>query len=202
MPAEGAIETLRHAWNALEPLGAPMAVIGGMAMSAWNHLRYTRDVDFLVQAEGAKVDELIATVGAAGFKPKRWPPILQIDDQQIVQFDFLPPEGLLPFRLDILIAGSPYQQEALSRRVKKDLPWLDRPVEVLRPEDLVLLKLYAGRVIDRADAAMLLRENRDAIDFEYLKGWVHRQKLDAEYAEIWDEAFPGEPLPPASEAAL
>jgi hypothetical protein len=197
MPAEGAIETLRYGWTALEPLGAPMAVIGGMAMSAWNHLRYTRDVDFLVQAQGSKVDDLIATARAAGFEPKRWPPILQIDDQQIVQFDFLPPEGLMPFRLDILLAGSPYQQEALSRRVEKDLPWLDRPVQVLRPEDLILLKLYAGRVIDRADAAMLLRENRDLIDFAYLSKWIVRQQLQANLAEIWDEAFPGEPLPDA-----
>jgi hypothetical protein len=197
MPAEGAIETLRHAWSALEPLGVPMAVIGGMAMSAWNHLRYTRDVDFLVQVDESRINELIATADAAGFKPKRWPPILQIDDQQIVQFDFLPPEGLLPFRLDILFAGSAYQQEALSRRVNKDLPWLDRPVQVLQPEDLILLKLYAGRVIDRADAAMLLRENRDSIDFAYLTSWVRRQSLDAEFAEIWEEAFSGEPLPPA-----
>lgn len=162
-------------------------------MSAWNHLRYTRDVDFLVQVDESKIDELISTAGAAGFQPKRWPPILQIDDQQIVQFDYLPPEGLLPFRLDILFAGSPFQQEALQRRVDKELPLLDHPVQVLQPEDLILLKLYAGRVIDRADAAMLLRENREAIDFAYLLDWVRRQHLDAEYAEIWGEAFPGEP---------
>jgi hypothetical protein len=195
MPAEGAIATLRHAWSALEPLNIPMAVIGGMALAAWNHVRYTRDVDFLIAVDEEQVEGLISSMASAGFQPKRWPPILQIDDQQIVQFDFLPPDGLLPFRLDLLFAGSPYQKTALARRVARDLPDIDHPVSVLQPEDLILLKLYAGRMIDRADAAMLLRENRDSMDFDYLGDWIERQNLQAEYAEIWREAFPDEPQP-------
>ena len=83
----------------------------------------------------------------------------------------------------------------MARSVSKELPSLDRPVRVLRPEDLILLKLYAGRIIDRADAAMLLRENRDEIDFDYLASWVNRQQLSASYDEIWRDAFPNEPLP-------
>ena len=195
MPAEGAIETLRYAYGALVPLNWPMAVIGGMALSAWNHLRYTRDVDFLIAVDDSEVDELVEVMSAAGFRPKRRPPILQIDDQKIIQFDFLPPEGLLPFRLDLLFAGSAYQQGALARRVSKDLPFIGHAVPVLRPDDLILLKLYADRIIDRADAAALLRENRDEIDFEYLRHWIDALKLDAEYAEIWREAFPGESTP-------
>ncbi len=47
MPGEGILVTLRHAWLALEPLNLPMAVVGGVALSAWNHVRYARDADFL-----------------------------------------------------------------------------------------------------------------------------------------------------------
>ena len=87
------------------------------------------------------------------------------------------------------------QKTALARRAAQEIPGLNYPVQVLRPEDLILFKLYAGRVIDRADAAMLLRENRETIDFGYLQLWVQRMALAAEFAEIWREAFPDESLP-------
>jgi hypothetical protein len=47
-------------------------------------------------------------------------------------------------------------------------------------------------MINRADAAMLLRENRDAIDLSYLRDWAARLALDQEFEQIWQEAFPGE----------
>jgi hypothetical protein len=39
MASEGVLATLRHAWQSLEPLDIPMAVIGGLALSASNHSR-------------------------------------------------------------------------------------------------------------------------------------------------------------------
>ena len=104
-----------------------------------------------------------------------------------------PPEGILPFQVDLLFAGSEYQQIALARRTPQEIPGLQYPVSVLRPEDLILLKLHAGRIIDRFDAAMLLRENRDTIDLAYLTNWIKRLALENEFAEIWREAFPDEP---------
>jgi hypothetical protein len=50
-------------------------------------------------------------------------------------------------------------------------------------------------MIDRADAAMLLRENPDVIDLDYLRTWVARLNLEADFASIWQEAFPGEEQP-------
>ena len=69
------------------------------------------------------------------------------------------------------------------------------PVRVVRPEDLVVIKLLAGRIIDQADAAMLLRENRREIDFERLQQEVINQGLVANYQFIWRDAFPDEPEP-------
>jgi len=40
---------------------------------------------------------------------------------------------------------------------KPILPGLDIPIAILNCEDVILHKLIAGRIIDRADAAMLLR---------------------------------------------
>jgi hypothetical protein len=196
MANDGVVETLRQGWLALEPLGLPMAVIGGLALSAWNHVRYTRDADILIAIDEANVDALLKAVVEAGFQPKKLPPILQIDDQQLIQLKFVPPEGLLPFQLDLLFAGSEYQKMALARATTQQIRNLNHPVKVLRPDDLILLKLYAGRMIDRADAAMLLRENREEIDLAYLAKWVKFFALEKDFAEIWPEAFPDEQLPP------
>lgn len=75
------------------------------------------------------------------------------------------------------------------------MPGVDAPIRVIDCADLVLLKLVSARIIDRADAAMLLRENREAIDLDYLSGWATRLGVDRELAEIWSEAFPGEIMP-------
>jgi hypothetical protein len=42
---------------------------------------------------------------------------------------------------------------------------------------------------------MLLRENRDAINLDYLFSWIARLNLSADFASIWNEAFPGEEPP-------
>jgi hypothetical protein len=77
----------------------------------------------------------------------------------------------------------------------RDIPGVDCPIRVIDCADLILLKLVSARIIDRADAAMLLRENRDAIDFTYVNKWASKLRIAGELAEIWREAFPDETLP-------
>jgi hypothetical protein len=62
---------------------------------------------------------------------------------------------------------------------------------------LIVIKLLAGRMIDRADAAMLLRENRVEIDFQRLHKAVRSLNLTADYEAIWRDAFPDEAMPPS-----
>jgi len=42
-----ALATLDHVWGVLAPLGHHVAVMGGISLAAWNHIRATRDVDLL-----------------------------------------------------------------------------------------------------------------------------------------------------------
>jgi hypothetical protein len=48
MASEGVLATLHQGWDALASLDSPMALIGGLALTAWNHARYTRDADVLI----------------------------------------------------------------------------------------------------------------------------------------------------------
>jgi hypothetical protein len=84
---------------------------------------------------------------------------------------------------------------ALAHRTPALLPGLDVEIFVLSCEDLILHKLIAGRIIDRADAAALLRANRAGVNLPYLQDWVGRLALHSGWSEIWEEAFPGETAP-------
>jgi hypothetical protein len=169
--------------------------MGGIALAAWNYIRATRDIDLLVGVDKEAVDPILSALAQHGCRPKRSPPVLSIGQHSIVQMLYTPPGEFYDVQFDLFLAESELQKSAISRRVQRDLPGLSRPIAVLNCDDLILFKLVAGRVIDRADAAMLLRENREAIDFEYLLSWIARLGLAKEFAEIWCEAYPDEDAP-------
>lgn len=195
MASEGVLGTLRAGWAALASVEVPKALIGGLALTAWNHARYTRDADVLVAISANDIDRLVAALVARGFHPRHEPPLRVFDDQGIVQFTFQPADSLMPFQFDVLLAGTDFHRAALARAVERSLPGGGDPLMVVRPDDLIVIKLLAGRIIDQADAAMVLRENRDAIDFDRLHQEVKAHGLKQEYRSIWIDAYPGEPLP-------
>jgi len=118
-----------------------------------------------------------------------------IDGQTIIQFTYQPEDALLPFQFDVLLADAHFQRDSLNRAVERRLPGSDQPIQVVRPDDLIIMKLSAGRIIDRADAAMLLRENRGEIDFQRLQTAVDSLGLTADYHTVWRDAFPDEAVP-------
>jgi hypothetical protein len=195
MASEAVRAVLNHVVSALEPLGYPCALIGGVALAVWHYPRATRDVDLLIGIGRGDIEPVIDRLGTCGCRPKRSPPVVSVGSHHFVQFLYTPPGEFYDVQFDLLLAESDLEKSAITRRVQRDVPGLERPIDVIRCDDLVLFKLLAGRMIDRADAAMLMRENRDAIDFDYLKIWTTRLNLTSELAEIWREAFPAEEPP-------
>jgi hypothetical protein len=195
VPGEVILAALDRVWTTLEPTGVSMAVMGGLGLSVWGHLRSTQDVDLLVALEGRNLEQTLELLYRADFRPKRRPPLVRVDQQEIVQLYYDPPDALCEVQVDLLLVAGRYQQTAIERRVPAKLPGLARPIAVLSREDMILHKLLAGRIIDRADAATLLRENRPLIDFDYLRQWITDLSLAGEFAVVWQEAFPDEKPP-------
>lgn len=192
MPPEVVLTTLKHAWTILEELNVPMAVMGGIALSAWKHVRATQDVDLLIGVEDARVDELVQRLVAARLRPKREPPVMTLGRMRLIQFLYEPPGSFLELQVDVLLATCQYQRAALARRVSIPVPGLDIDVFVLACEDLILHKILAGRIIDRVDCAALLRANRSALALDYLGKWARELNVISDLSEIWSEAFPQE----------
>lgn len=192
--------TLVRAWEILEPLEIPMAVMGGISLAAWNHPRFTHDVDLLLALPDEEKETVVTTFLEADFffkkgEKHRWIPLGGIE---LLQLFYEPPDTFMDFRLDLIAAKSDYHLGILQRRVPVRLPMVDREIAVVSCEDMLILKLLAGRIIDRADAATLLRKNRERLDDEYLMKWIRAHGLQPQLAEIWDEAFPDEQPPDAT----
>ena len=63
MASEGVLATLQAGWQALGTCGVERAVIGGLALSAWNHARYTRDADVLIAIDVSRLERSIVELG-------------------------------------------------------------------------------------------------------------------------------------------
>lgn len=189
MSANPVLETLKHVWSALAPLQAPMAVMGGLALATWKHPRATRDVDLLIEMRADDVPAVLQHLRASGLRPKRDPPTVKLDGLTLLQLLYAPPESFMDVQVDLLLAESAYHRAALANRTPMDLPAAGLAFAVLTCEDLILHKLLAGRLIDRADAAALVRVNRAALNRTYLADWAARLNLSGPLAEAWGEAW-------------
>lgn len=195
--AEFVLTALRQLWDALSGRNVPMALMGGLAVAAWKHPRATRDIDLLIAIDPPATDDLIRDLRDAGLYPKHDPFVSQVDETRFIQFSYRPTESHFALRVDFLLADSEYHRMALNRRRTIRIDEIDRDVAVLSCEDLILHKLLAGRMIDRADASSLLAINRAVLEFDYLHEWTRRLAVESEYEEVWQATFPGEQIPGA-----
>lgn len=191
MPGDLLIQTLKHVWVSLDKYGLPMAVMGGIAAAMWERVRATQDVDLLIQAP-ADLDSFIAGLERLGIRPKKRPALVTVGDHQFVQMIYEPKDAFIELQIDLLLATTEYQRQALARRVPGRLPNLDLDIFILSCEDLILHKLLAGRILDRSDVVALLQSNRPSLNFDYLREWKRKLSLEAEWQDVWSQAFPKE----------
>ena len=187
MPPRPIFQTLDAIWSALEQLQLPLALMGGLAMSTWKHVRATQDVDLLVGIGSIEPAEILQCVAARGFRAKRTPPVTALGRLRVIQLEFEPEEAFVDVQADLLLADSEYHTQALQRRVLRQLTGLSGDLFVLSCEDLILHKLLADRMIDRADVAALLHANRDSLDMPYLTSWADHLGLVGRLRKIGAE---------------
>jgi hypothetical protein len=195
MVAKVVHDALKHVWVALEPLNIPMAVMGGLALAHWGHVRATQDVDLLLGIKEGDVPRILPHLSSAEIRTRFEPPTRSLGQLQILQLLYEPPGSFLELQIDLLLGDSAYHQETLSRRLAASLPSIDVKIAILTCEDLILHKLLAGRIIDRVDAGALLRLNRGTLDFGYFKRWARFLGVQDQLLQIWQEALPDETPP-------
>ncbi|MDE0422712.1 MAG: DUF6036 family nucleotidyltransferase [Gammaproteobacteria bacterium] len=83
------------------------------------------------------------------------------------------PSGI---RVDFIFSNTEFERQAIDRTV--GVPLAGETVPFATPEDLVLLKLFAGRARDIDDIQSVIDRQGERLDWAYIERWAR------EFAEI------------------
>lgn len=178
MATEAVLYALRRTWQILDSSNTQAALAGGLAMAVWRYPRATLDVDILVFGSEPSFDDVNSQLLAAGFQ-SHGNSLVDLGQTLLRQYKVEPPDTFVDVQVDLLIANSQYSREAIERRVRIELDEFGFELDVLSCEDLILLKLLAGRAIDIVDAEALLNANHKTLKFEFL----HQKAAELKVAE-------------------
>ena len=136
--------------SALQPLGAPWYLFGAQAALLYGAARLTADVDVTVELGDRPIAQLLETLGAGGFKPR----VRDVDDF-VARTRVVPLEHVATgMPLDVVLAGPGLETIFFERRRERILDGVRVPVA--SPEDVVVMKVLAGRPKDADDVVAIL----------------------------------------------
>ena len=140
-------------------------VFGAQAVTAYGVPRLSADVDVTVKIVPDDPDRFVRDMEAAGFA-------LRVDDP-----DFVRRTRVMPFvhtatamPLDVVLAGSGLEDEFLDRARATDVGGTTVPLIDL--QDLIVVKILAGRPKDLEDAQSLWRVHGPGLDDSRIRGML------------------------------
>ncbi len=155
---------LRRVAEALDRVGIDYVIVGGQAVLVYGEPRLTRDIDITLLASPDDLDRVMRII-------KNLKLNVLVDDVE----SFIRKTWVLPtydpesgFRVDFIFSWTPFEREAVKRAVLKNVE--DYPVKFISPEDLIVMKLVAGRPRDIEDVKGILR--RIDVDVDYIINWL------------------------------
>jgi hypothetical protein len=153
--------TLADAVGFLNAQSVPYALIGGLATSLRGRPRATVDVDLVIVVEMDRVVALIAALDQTNFRA------LFDDAAEVAQQALLLPlrHKITKVKVDLAIGLSGFERQAVARAEQLEMG--GELVSVATAEDLVLMKVLAGRPQDEQDLVGLVIAQQSNIDWEY-----------------------------------
>jgi predicted nucleotidyltransferase len=166
-------DDVRTILSALNDGNVRYLIVGGLAVVAHGYVRFTQDIDLVIQLERENVLRAMNALTAIGYRPLIPVDATQFADETLRQ-QWRDEKGMIVFqlfnaqrestRIDIFVSEPfVFAQEFETANWHK---WGDLQAPVLRIEALIVMKQAAGRPQDLADAALLrdiLQVQRDQI---------------------------------------
>ncbi len=171
----------------LDGAGVPYMVTGSVASSYHGEPRATRDLDVVIDPDGASLASLVGRLGGAGLYVDREAALVALATRG--QFNAI--DRSSGWKVDFVIRRDrPFSREEFGRRLPAEL--LGTPAWIVTPEDAILVKLEwalaSGSDRQLTDASALLRIGRDTLDFGYLDRWADELGLREAWSRLRDEA--------------
>lgn len=157
--------------------GLHYALAGGWAYSALVEPRATTDIDLLMLVE-QPTRESIQSLLSSQFDSTVVHPAPMVF-QGVSIWRAVGIRGDQDVVVDLLLADSDYLKTALSRR--RMITFGELNVPILRIEDLIILKILAGRLQDQADLEKIrARQDELHVDWSYVEEWKTQLDLRKE----------------------
>jgi len=151
----------------LDEQSIPYMVIGGQAVLLYGEPRLTRDIDVTLGV-GVSVLEKITEICremSLTLLPSNIPEFVK-------QTMVLPTKDKITgIRVDFIFSFTPYERQAIKRA--REIRIRDVVIRFASPEDVIIHKVFAGRVRDLDDVCSILLKN-PSVDLLYIRKWLVR----------------------------
>src|SRR4029077_15170960 len=156
------VDDIRTIFRALNDADVHYLIVGGLAVVAHGYVRFTQDIDVVIQLERENVLRAMNALTAIGYRPLIPVDAAQFADETLRQ-QWRDEKGMIVFqlldphrestRVDIFVSEPfVFEQEFETANWHT---WGELQAPVLRIEALIAMKQTAGRPQDLADAALL-----------------------------------------------
>lgn len=161
------LKTLIRPAEVLTGNGVPYCLVGGLAVSIVARPRTTEDIDLAVDIDPARRDELESLLKeqfravqtkahVLDFENARvWRAVLGVEEHE---------EGIII--VDFIFGDNPVHRNASQHA--DQLGFSGTVIPVAKPEDLVVMKLLAGRTKDQLDVEAIREELAEDLDEDYI----------------------------------
>ena len=171
------VETLLLVVEVLDRQGVAYALAGGMAANLYrSEVRATEDLDVSIKVRPPQSVALADALRAAGWTVT---PIAKGVHQLRLMRSGHP-------RVDCLVAGTDFEEAAIDRALQMTVA--GRRLRVLCPEDLIVLKLIAGRARDFDAVGDMINTLGERLDAGYIRGWLEQFGVGPRWQEAVEEA--------------
>jgi len=168
-------DTLHTLVGLLDKLSIPYAVMGGIAVRAYGVPRPTYDIDVAIVVDRARLPELFAHLRKIDYsipEPYETGWIDELKGLSLLKLRrYIREESL---DVDLFLAEEEFLNEVMERRSKAEAE--GRTIWLVSPEDLVLLKLLAGRPRDLGDVTDVLFMQGE-MDLAHMRRWARQLRV-------------------------
>jgi hypothetical protein len=175
-------ELLKQLAVALDKAGLPYMVFGGQAVLLYGEPRLTRDIDITLGVDPNHPDAVLKVIEQLQLR-------ILVDDIE----EFLMQTLVLPvldpktnIRIDFVFSLSEYERQAIQRGKVVRLSGVD--VRFVSLEDLIVMKVIAGRPRDLEDVVSIIRKN-PGFDREHVERYLKEfdSELDSRFLSVFEE---------------
>jgi hypothetical protein len=172
----------------LNRLGVDYVLMGGLVVRAYSRPLATLDIDITLALERDRLGILFDALEAQDYaipEPYRSGWVDEVKGMQLVKLKrYVGDHGI---DVDLFLAGSTFQDEMFRRRRLANVE--GRQLWIASPEDLVLLKLAAGRDRDWIDVRDVFF-TQGKLDEPYLRKWAEQLGIGQELERALADRLP------------